>query len=47
VKFLIRRLKLAEARELADFALQCESAAEIMTRCHDLVHRSAPSLFDE
>ena len=47
VKFLIRRLKLAEAKELAAFALQCESAAEILTRCHDLVHRSAPSLFDE
>ena len=27
VKFLIRRLKLTEARELADFALDCESAA--------------------
>jgi phosphotransferase system enzyme I (PtsI) len=47
VKFLIRRLKLAEAKELATFALSCESAAEILTRCHDLVHKSAPSLFDE
>jgi phosphotransferase system enzyme I (PtsI) len=47
VKFLIRRLKFCEAQELAKFALECESAAEILTRCHDLVHRSAPSLFDD
>src|SRR5204862_7636436 len=28
VKFIIRRLKLAEATELAEFALVCESACE-------------------
>ena len=36
VKFLIRRLKLSEARELAAFALECESAAEILARCQEL-----------
>src|SRR5205814_7491389 len=28
VKFLIRRLKLTEAKELAEFAVQCESAGD-------------------
>lgn len=46
VKFLIRRLKLSEAVELADFALQCESAAEILSRCQELARRIAPSLFE-
>jgi phosphotransferase system enzyme I (PtsI) len=45
VKFLIRRLKMSEARELADFALQCNSAAEIQTRCEQLAHELAPDLF--
>jgi phosphoenolpyruvate-protein kinase (PTS system EI component) len=47
VKFLIRRLKLSEANELATFALQCDSAAEIHTRCQALAHRIAPALFGE
>jgi phosphoenolpyruvate-protein phosphotransferase (PTS system enzyme I) len=46
VKFLLRRLKLTEARQLADFALECESAAEILARCQDLTRQIAPSLFE-
>ncbi len=46
VKFLIRRLKFSDARELAAFALKCESASEILVRCQDLARRVAPSLFD-
>jgi len=46
VKFLVRRLKLAEAQELAAFALQCESAEEILARCQELAHQIAPSLFE-
>jgi phosphotransferase system enzyme I (PtsI) len=46
VKFVVRRLKLTEARELAEFALQSESAAEILARCQDLARNIAPSLFD-
>ncbi len=46
VKFLIRRLKVSEAKELAKFALQCESAAEILSRCQELGRRIAPSLFE-
>ena len=46
VKFLIRRLKLDEARELAEFALNCESGLEILTRSQALARRIAPSLFE-
>jgi len=46
LKYLIRRLKLAEARELAAFALHCESAAEILARSQALAQRAAPGLFD-
>ncbi|SPE53847.1 Phosphoenolpyruvate-protein phosphotransferase [Verrucomicrobia bacterium] len=47
VKFIIRRLKLGEAKGLADFALNCESAAEILARCQELAREIAPSLFEE
>src|SRR5436190_958306 len=33
LKFLIRRLKISEAKALAEFALECESAGEILARC--------------
>ena len=46
VKFMIRRLKLAEASALAEFALQSESAEEILARCQELARSVAPSLFD-
>jgi len=47
VKFLIRRLRLSEARDLAGFALECESAAEILARCQALTWKIAPSLFED
>lgn len=46
VKFLIRRLKLSEAKTLADWALECESAGEILARCQELARQVAPSLFE-
>lgn len=46
LKFLIRRLKLSDARELAAFALDCESASEILSRSQALAQRAAPGLFD-
>ena len=46
VKYMIRRLKLTEARELADFALQCESPSEIYVRCQTFAREAAPSLFE-
>ena len=47
VKFLIRRLKLAEAKEHAEWALTCESGAEILARSQALVRRVAPGLFEQ
>jgi phosphotransferase system enzyme I (PtsI) len=46
VKFMARRLKLTEAQQLAEFALSCESASEILARCQDLARQSAPGLFE-
>jgi phosphotransferase system enzyme I (PtsI) len=46
IKFIIRRLKMSEAKELAEFALNCESAAEILARCQELARQIAPSLFE-
>ena len=47
IKFLIRRLKIAEARELAEFALQCESSMEILERCRKMAAHAAPEIFPE
>ena len=46
VKYIVRRLKLTEAQELAAFALQCESPSEIYAECQKLALRTAPSLFE-
>jgi phosphoenolpyruvate-protein phosphotransferase (PTS system enzyme I) len=46
IKYLIRRLKMNEARELAEFALGCDSAVEIQDRCDLLARKVAPNLFD-
>jgi phosphotransferase system enzyme I (PtsI) len=47
IKFIIRRLKLAEAKGLAEFALACESASEILARCQELARQIAPGLFED
>ncbi|MCX8155676.1 MAG: phosphoenolpyruvate--protein phosphotransferase [Verrucomicrobiae bacterium] len=46
IKFLIRRLKMSEARELVEFALQSEDAGEIQERSRQLARNAAPSLFE-
>jgi phosphotransferase system enzyme I (PtsI) len=46
VKYLIRRLKMEEARELAAFALSSESGADVQARCEAHVQKVAPSLFE-
>jgi phosphotransferase system enzyme I (PtsI) len=46
VKYLIRRLKMDDARQLADFALNCESSRQIFDRSEALAKRIAPSLFE-
>ncbi|MEY2427267.1 MAG: phosphoenolpyruvate-protein phosphotransferase system enzyme [Verrucomicrobiota bacterium] len=47
LKFLIRRLKMSEAKQLAEFALGCESGAEILLRCQALSREIAPGLFED
>ncbi|HEY6168708.1 MAG TPA: phosphoenolpyruvate--protein phosphotransferase, partial [Verrucomicrobiae bacterium] len=47
VKYLVRRVKLSEAKELAEFALNCESPTEIAARCQRLASAAAPSLFEK
>ena len=47
VKFLIRRMKMAEARELADFALESDSSTDILARCETYVRKIAPGIFDD
>jgi hypothetical protein len=37
---------MSEARELAEFALLCESGSEILARCQSLVAQIAPSLVE-
>ena len=46
VKYIIRRIKNEEARQLAEFALQCESPSEIAARCQAFAYQMAPSLFE-
>jgi phosphotransferase system enzyme I (PtsI) len=46
IKFIIRRLKLSDTRELADFALECESASEILAHCQEFARQAAPALFE-
>ena len=46
IKFLIRRLNMSEAKELAAFALQCESGRQILERSEALARKVAPGLFE-
>lgn len=46
VKYIIRRVKLTEAQQLADFALAGESPSEIFARCVEFARATAPSLFE-
>lgn len=47
VKYLVRRLKLSETKDLAEFALSCESPPEILARCQAFAQQAAPSLFEK
>jgi len=46
IKFLIRRMKMNEAKELADCALHQDSGQDILKNCGDYVRGIAPSLFE-
>jgi len=47
VKFLIRRIKMAEVQELAEFSLECDSSREILARSESYVRKVAPGLFED
>lgn len=45
VKYLIRRLRADTCRELAERALQCDTAAEVLALSRDAARTAAPALF--
>ena len=47
IKYLIRRVKMSEAKEIAAAALRSESSKEILDRSQQLVRSVAPSLFEQ
>jgi len=47
IKYLIRRVKMSEAKEIAEAALTSESSTEILDRSQKLVRSVAPSLFEQ
>ncbi len=47
VKYLIRRMHLARARQMATEALACDSASEIAARFEAYARETAPSLFEK
>lgn len=47
IKYLIRRIKMSEAKEIAAAALESESSEEILDRSQRLVRSVAPSLFEQ
>jgi phosphoenolpyruvate-protein phosphotransferase (PTS system enzyme I) len=47
IKYLIRRIKMSEAKEIAAAALTSESSAEVLDRSQRLVRSVAPSLFEQ
>jgi phosphoenolpyruvate-protein phosphotransferase (PTS system enzyme I) len=46
IKYLIRRIKMSEAKEIASDALVSENSADILDRSQRLVRSVAPSLFE-
>ena len=45
IKYLIRRIKLNEAQQLATQALKCESSVDILVQSRAMVQRIAPGMF--
>ncbi|WP_343203293.1 phosphoenolpyruvate--protein phosphotransferase [Limisphaera ngatamarikiensis] len=46
IKYLVRRIRMSEARDLASWAIQQESATTILQRCEELARQAAPLLFE-
>ena len=47
VKMLIRSIEMAKARELAEFALNCDSPGEILDRAEALAKAAVPDFFEK
>jgi len=47
VKYLIRRLKHSQVRELAQFALSSESARDVLQSCLLVINEAAPGLLEQ
>ena len=47
VKMLIRSIEMANARELAEFALNCDSPSEILARAEALAKAAVPDFFEK
>ena len=47
VKMLIRSIEMAKARELAEFALNCDSPREILARAEALAKAAVPDFFEK
>jgi phosphotransferase system enzyme I (PtsI) len=47
IKYLIRRLNLADARQLAEFALTSESGGDVLERCLHFLDDVAPGLLEQ
>ena len=47
VKMLIRSIEMAKARELAEFALNCDSPSEILARAEALAKAAVPDFFEK
>lgn len=46
VKYVIRGLRMTDARELANYALECESAKDILDKCQNVARQAAPGIFE-
>jgi phosphotransferase system enzyme I (PtsI) len=47
IKYLIRRLKIKDARVLAEFAMESESGGDVLERCLELINDAAPGLLEQ
>ncbi len=44
---VIRSIRMHEAEQLVDYALGCDTCAEVQEACQSLIHRSCPELDDD
>ncbi len=46
IKYIIRKMRLSEAQALAEYAIESESATDILNKCNEYSHSIAPELFE-